>query len=248
MAMDINRCITRWLDRIVDDTLGKYTSKIVDIGRGIDPTGSMVLKVGEKSLRADCSYQYTPAGISQPALVVEVAWSQSTAKLRTKATEFIQESEGDIRTVVGFDFSGAWETWDKIKEEWNRTGTPQRGPACVYVWRAVFDNETGKTVLDKKGQPQITESTHVFCDKHGKTNLDERVCLRLRDMIPERVLREENIDGRGLRGVQLVIDWPTLMHYFDKDLQHQKAFDDETKPEGDLEEAEKNAKVERASS
>jgi len=247
MIVDINRCVIRWLDRILDNTLGEYTSKTVKIVGGIDPKGGRVLKVGEKDLRADCSYKYIPAGTNQPALVVEVAWSQSTKKLRKKAKEFIQESGGDIRTVVGLDFSGTYDTWDKIREQWDRTGTPQRGPACIFVWRAVFDRKTGRTSLDDEGQPKITESTHMFCDEHGEANLDERVCLGLQDIIPERVLREESIDRRDLRGVELVIDSPTLIRYFDKDLQDQKTFDDETKPERELKKAEKNAKKEKAS-
>ncbi len=72
--------------------------------------------------------------------------------------------------------------------------------------------------------------------------MDERVCLKLQDMIPERVLREENINEGGLGGVELVIDSPPLMRYFDKDLQDQKTFDDKTKLERQLKEAEKNAK------
>ncbi|KAI1292970.1 hypothetical protein F5Y03DRAFT_374947 [Xylaria venustula] len=244
MIVDINRCVTGWLDRILDNTLGEYASKIVETVGRIDPQGGAVLKVGDKDLRADCSYMYT--GTTQPALVVEIAWSQTTKKLRKRAIEFIQESEGDIRTVIGLDFSGTHSTWNKIKEEWDRTGTPQHGPARVFVWRAVFDHETGRLSLDDEGQPEIAESTHEFCDENGEAKLDERVRLRLQDMIPERVLREESIDRRGLRGVELVIDSPTLMRYFEKDLQNQKIFDDETKPERDLKEAEKNAKKEKA--
>ncbi len=126
------------------------------------------MKVGEKGLRADCSYRYIPAETHQPGLVVEVAWSQPTKKLRKKAKEFIQEIGGGIRTVVGLDFSGTYDTWDKIKDQWDRTGTPQRGPACVFVWRAVFDRQTGEISLDDEGQPKITESTHVFCNVHGR--------------------------------------------------------------------------------
>ncbi|KAI1426090.1 hypothetical protein F5Y12DRAFT_794818 [Xylaria sp. FL1777] len=239
MVVDINRCVIRWLDRILDNTLGEYTSKTVEIASGIDPKGSTILKVGEKDLRADCSYKYIPAKLNQPAMVVEVAWSQSTKKLRKKAKELIQETGGDIRTVVGLDFSGTYDTWDKIREEWDRTGTPQRGPARVFVWRAVFDRKTGQTSLDDEGQPKITESTHVFCDEHGEANLDERVSLGLQDIIPERALREENIDKRGLRGVELIIDSPTLMRCFDKDLEDQKIFDDQAKLKKKLKEAEK---------
>ncbi|KAI0809607.1 hypothetical protein GGR55DRAFT_648610 [Xylaria sp. FL0064] len=218
MIAGIDKCVILWLDRILQNTLGEYTSKTLEIVRGIDSTGGRILKVGEKYLRADCSYKYRRTSISQPSLVVEVAWSQSTKKLRTKAREFIQESGGDIRTVVGLDFSGTHDTWDKIRQEWDRTDTPQRGPARISVWRAVFDCKTGRISLDDEGQPKISESTHVFCDEHGEAAIDERVCLRLQDMIPERVLREDNIDRRGLRGVELVIDSTTLMHYIDKGL------------------------------
>ncbi|KAI0965863.1 hypothetical protein F4678DRAFT_467159 [Xylaria arbuscula] len=245
MVADINRSVTRWLDRILDNTLGEYASEIVEIVGRIRPIGGAVLKVGDKDLRADCSYIYT--GTTQPALVVEMAWSQTTKELRKRAMGFIQESEGDIRTVVGLDFSSTYSTWNKIKEEWDRTDTPQRGPARVFVWRAVFDHETGRLSLDDQGQPEITESTHEFCDEDGEAKLDERVRLGLRDMIPERVLREESIDRRSLRGEELVIDSPTLMDYFGEGLQDQKIFDDETKPERDLKEAEKNAKKVKAS-
>ncbi|KAI0425102.1 hypothetical protein F5Y09DRAFT_322529 [Xylaria sp. FL1042] len=257
MIADINRRVTGWLDHILKNERGEYTSKIVEIAGHLDPKGARTLQVGEKDLRSDCSYMYRPAIAELPALVVEVAWSQSTKKLRNKAKELIQESEGYIRTVVGFDFYGTYSTWDKIKEQWDRTGIPRRGPACVFVWRAVFDRKTGRVSLDDEGQPKITESTHVFCDEHGEANLDERVCLGLQDMIPERALREERIDRRGLRSVELVIDSTTLIHRFDRDLEDQKAYEDrkaggdrkaredQTMLEGEPGEAGNNAKKEK---
>lgn len=247
MIADINRCMGRELDRIIGNARGEYTSKAVEIAGNIDFTGGRVLKVGEKDLRADCSYKYKYPKTNGPGLLVEVAWSQSTKKLRDKAREIIHGTEGNIRTVVRLDFSGTFDTWNKIREQWDRTGTLQRGPARIFVWRAVFDSKTGKASLDEEGQPKITESTHVFCNGDGKANLHESVHLTLQDIVPESVIREENINKESdLGGAELVIDSPTFLRCFDNKLRDQKDYDDSIRPEKDLEEATKNEKKEES--
>ncbi|KAI8945157.1 hypothetical protein F4801DRAFT_569383 [Xylaria longipes] len=165
MVSDINRCVERWLERIEENSRGEYGTRTVETAGKIKSLGAAVIPLGEKTLRADCSYWYVLSGSVRLGMVVEVAWSQSTKKLRNKAIEFIQESGGDIRTVVGLDFSGTYDVWDKVKDQWDRTRISQRGPASVFVWRAVFDRRTGKAVLDDDGQPKITESVHVFSNE-----------------------------------------------------------------------------------
>ncbi|KAI0529812.1 hypothetical protein GGR58DRAFT_495567 [Xylaria digitata] len=247
MVSDINRCVTLWLDSVTENNLGEYTSKTAELVRNIRPRGGPLLRVGEKGLRADCTYRYLPMKAKGPGLVVEVARSQTTKRLRKKAKEYIQESDGNIRTVLGLDFSGTYNTWGKIRDQWDRTDTPQRGPACVFVWRAVFNRETGQVSLDDKGQPKITESMHVFCNEDGEANPDERVCLKVQDFIPETVLRDQNINRkRDLRGAELFIDSSTFMSYYHTCLEEQKIFDDEDKPGRELEEANRNAKKEKA--
>ncbi|KAI0486745.1 hypothetical protein F4859DRAFT_510533 [Xylaria cf. heliscus] len=141
-----------------------------------------------------------------------------------------------------------YQTWDKVKAQWDRTGLPQRGPASVFVWRAVFDRRTGKTVLDDDGQPKITETVHVFSNESGEPDLNERVCLKLEDMIPERSAREDDINRkRDMNNVELIIDSPTFLRYFDEALGFQKHFDDQKKPKKHLRKAEKVAREEAAS-
>ncbi|KAI0403331.1 hypothetical protein F4802DRAFT_571751 [Xylaria palmicola] len=246
MIWDINKYIIPWLNDVGKNIQGKYGENAVDLAKGIDSTGTPIMKVGEKSIRADCSYSYVPARTVLPGLVVEVSWSGPPMKLRRKAIECIQESSGEIRTVVGFDFSGTFATWEKIMDQWDRTGMPQRGPACVIVWRAVFDRKTGQISLDGEGLPKMTESTYVFCDENGEANLEVRLGLKLQDVISERVLRDKKINRRELRDVELVIDSPTLLGFFDKQLERQKTHDDATRPEREQEEAEEHAKKEKA--
>ncbi|KAI0460574.1 hypothetical protein F5B21DRAFT_452332, partial [Xylaria acuta] len=248
MISDINTCVDRWLGRIVENSRGEYATRTIETAGKIKSKGGRVVSLGEKNLRADCSYWYVLSGHTRLGMVMEVAWSQPTKKLRKKATEFIQESEGGIRTVVGLDFSGTYEVWDKVKDQWDRTGIPQRGPSKVFVWRAVFDRRTGNAVFDDDGQPKITESVHIFSNESGEPDLNERVCLKLEDMIPERAIREDEINRRkDMDGVELVIDSPTFLQYFDQELGCQKEFDDESKPARQLREAEKNVIKEAAS-
>ncbi|KAI1746981.1 hypothetical protein F4782DRAFT_522883 [Xylaria castorea] len=249
MISDIITCVDRWLGRIARNSRGEYAAKVVEAAGKIQFKGGAAIPIGKKYLRADCSYWYVPSGRLRLGMVVEVAWSQSTKKLREKATEFIQESEGGIRTVVGLDFSGTYEVWDKVKDQWDRTGIPQRGPACVFVWRAAFDRRTGKTVLDDDGQPKITESVHAFSNEFGEPDMTEHVCLKLEDMIPEMAAREDGINNcKDIDGVELDIDSPTFLQYFDQELAFQKKFDDQNKPEKELREGEKNIMKEAASS
>jgi hypothetical protein len=247
MSEDINLCVNEWLGDIRKNPRREYTDRASEIAEEIRSRGSPVVKVGEKDLRADSSYRYTPAGILEPGMVVEVAWSQPSGKLRRKAVEFIQETGGNVRTVVGLDFSGTYKIWEKMKDEWDRTSTPQRGPVIAYVWRAAFDRRTGQTILDEEGQPKITESVHTFCNEAGEVKLREHLSLRLKDIVPERVCRGENINmRRDLDGVELVISSQTLMKFYDRGLRDQKEIDDRTKPERALRQAEKDAKQKTA--
>ncbi|KAI0444691.1 hypothetical protein F4803DRAFT_572683 [Xylaria telfairii] len=220
MISDLNRCVDRWLGRIVENLGGEYAIKTVQTASNIKSKGGTVVQIGEKNLRADCSYWYAFPG----------------------------ESEGGIRTVVGLDFSGTYGVWDKIKDRWDRTGVPQRGPATVFVWRAVFDRRTGKAVLDQYGRPKMTESVHLFSNQSGEPDLNMCVCLKLEDMIPENAVREDNMDRRkDMDGVELVIDSPTFLRYFDEELGFQKERGDQEKSRGELRAAERNADKEAAS-
>ncbi|KAI0112385.1 hypothetical protein GGR51DRAFT_556965 [Nemania sp. FL0031] len=198
MKVHFDGLLWGWLLHAFDNAPGKYTPKTAILTDSISPP----------------SY-----------LVVELAWSQSTESLREKAEEFIRGSGGQIRTVVGLDFSGTYDIWDEMKDRWASTGMPQFGPICVFVWRAVY-HETGEVSLNNEGQPNMTESSHIFCNNDGVVNLDQWVCLTLQDMIPESKLRQENNSVREeLANVELVIDPPTLMLQYELCLGNQKQFD-----------------------
>ncbi|KAF2967674.1 hypothetical protein GQX73_g5897 [Xylaria multiplex] len=209
---------------------GRDGKRIVEIVRNIHSLGTTPITLDESQVHPDCSYRYGSAADSQyPNIVVEVAWSQHATKLRTRAKELIHKSGGKIRTVVGLNFHGTWKIWEKLKHQLGNPKKSHRGPVDTIVFRASFDHITGQTILDANGEPMVTETHRIFCDENGKVDPDQKLRLELEDFLPEEVLRKD-IKGKALRSVDLVIDSPTFMHYYDQMLADQKALEDHNNP------------------
>ncbi|KAI0535166.1 hypothetical protein GGR58DRAFT_519626 [Xylaria digitata] len=236
MVENISGHVRLWLNDLIHRRVegiptGRDGKRIVEIARNIKSLGTTPITFDETQIHPDCSYRYGSAADTQyPNMVVEVAWSQHAAKLRDRARELIHKSGGDIRTVVGLNFHGTWKIWKKLKHQLGNPKMPARGPVDTIVFRASFDPVTGQTILDTDGQPMVTETYRMFCNEHGKVDLGQQLRLELEDFLPEVVLRKD-IKGKALRSVELILDSPTLMRYYDELLMDQKALEDHNKSE-----------------
>ncbi|KAI0529811.1 hypothetical protein GGR58DRAFT_495562 [Xylaria digitata] len=96
--------IQLWKEGVIDNkgysTESRIAAKKID-AIGCQETGFE----SNKRLRGDCSFEYEEEQYAHPPLVLNIAWSQSTGELEAKAMELIEEGAGQIRTVVGMDFS-----------------------------------------------------------------------------------------------------------------------------------------------
>ncbi|KAF2962785.1 hypothetical protein GQX73_g10788 [Xylaria multiplex] len=183
-----------------------------------------------KTLRGDCSFEYEEDGYTHPPLIFEIAWSQSTEDLENKAMEFIKEGAGQIRTVIGMDFSKTYSIWGTIRDKVGATADPPRGPFTVFVWRAVFDRH-GQQVSNADGQPSLQKSTYNFCDDNGDARLAEKLQLSLRDFVPGRDIKSERWEKvKELDDAMLELDTTTMLEYFDIALRRQKRKDDHGRP------------------
>ncbi|KAI0974715.1 hypothetical protein F4678DRAFT_348189 [Xylaria arbuscula] len=144
--------------------------------------------------------------------------------------ELIEEGAGQIRTIVGLDFSKTYDIWDTIRDQIGNPLEPRRGPFTAFVWRVVFDKD-GKQVTNASGEPRVRKSNHIFCDHNGTAHLAEKLQLSLRDFVPQRVIKAERWDEvKDLHDVKLELDASTLLKYFDDALIDQKHEDENSEP------------------
>jgi hypothetical protein len=104
--------------------------KTAELGRSISPTDDVNIEFHVAAKRfdrrnPDKTYTYTSCNF--PGLVIEVAWPQRQLDLAGLAEEYIQRSEGSIRTVVGVNVEYQVEA-----------------PATFSVWHAQVDKSNGE--------------------------------------------------------------------------------------------------------
>jgi hypothetical protein len=107
--------------------------KTAELGRSISPTDDVDIEFHVAAKRFDRrnpDKTYTYTGCNFPGLVIEVAWSQRQLDLAGLAEEYIQRSEGSIRTVVGVNVEYRVEA-----------------PATFSVWHAQVDKSNGEEIL-----------------------------------------------------------------------------------------------------
>ncbi|KAI1188733.1 hypothetical protein F5B17DRAFT_394577 [Nemania serpens] len=206
---------------------------------GISATRDTRVETDKKLLLPDCSFSYEGSS-SYPPVAFGVAWSQTTENLKKKAIELIQESAGEIRTVVGLDFSETYKIWTTIRDQ---VGTnrelPIRGPAKAFIWRAMFD-ENGEQLFNADGQPSVHKRSYIICDNDGNARPTMTLQLSLKDFIPLPVIKAENWDGlEVLSDTKLELDSATIVKCFDEALHAQKKEDDRLKPKRERKDREK---------
>ncbi|KAI0419480.1 hypothetical protein F5X98DRAFT_372888 [Xylaria grammica] len=231
--LSIEKSIEYRVQRWREDVIGNkaYSTESRTAAEKIGAIGCQKMEFeSNKTLRGDCSFEYEEDQYAHPPLIFEIAWSQSTDELEERATELIEEGVGQIRTVVGLDFSKTHSIWDTIRDEVGNKLVTKRGPFTAFVWRAVFDGN-GQQVSDADGRPSIRKSNYIFCDDDGNADLSERLQLSLRDFVPARVIQAEQWDGvKDLDDAKLELDTTTMLGYLDKALKRQKREDENNQP------------------
>ncbi|KAI1271770.1 hypothetical protein F5Y07DRAFT_329864 [Xylaria sp. FL0933] len=235
-----------WKDALVSNK--GYSTESRTAAERIDSTRDqeMVFE-SNKKLRGDCTFIYQEDHYTHPPLIFEIAWSQSTHNLEARAIELIEEGAGQIRTVVGLDFYETWRIWGTIRDEVGNSLDPKRGPFTAFVWRVAFDR-SGQQIFNANNRPRIQKSKFVFCDNEGIANPAETLQLKLRDFVPERVIKAEGwAKVKDMDDAKLELDASTMLQYFDDALKRQKLKDENSELKRQKSEEEKRrAEAERA--
>lgn len=137
VAFGFNTDITDWL-KDVREGRAKYNGGVcsddnaIAIAQKIKAKGTGRIKFPAPDARysdhkePDLAFRHVCPVCKFPGLVVEVAWSQRKLELPPLAKNYIQKTNGDIRTVIGLNLN------DVYKEGENRSAT-------FSVWRAELD-------------------------------------------------------------------------------------------------------------
>ncbi|KAI1355876.1 hypothetical protein F5Y01DRAFT_310062 [Xylaria sp. FL0043] len=211
------------MERAIDEEVRRSITQVQghrDIVKRIKATGDAPIEVGDKTLHPDCSFRFRR--IRRPPIVFEVAWSQESDDLKAKAVEFLRETKGQVRTVVGFDFKGTFDTWKIIQENVGTERLPNRGPARAFIWRATFD-ENGQQLFGDNGQPILDKKNYRICDNDEKAYArPKRLQLSLRDFTPKEAVLTDELDEQALDDVKLGIDPEDIIRHFDAALEFYK--------------------------
>ncbi|KAL9103920.1 MAG: hypothetical protein Q9163_001068 [Psora crenata] len=174
--------------RAVESRSGAFAQKIkycgserLDLG-GEDNNGGT-------TIRHDPDLTFEHCDALWPGVVIELSYSQKRKDLPHLADDYIVESDGSIRVVVGLDID--YET---------KKGT-------VSMWRPRYvTNEQGQLELEAAQ----TLNNQVFRDDFGRPNLsqDAGLKLELRDFAPE-------VLASGISG-SFLIDSATLCGFLDE--------------------------------
>ncbi|GAP89482.1 hypothetical protein SAMD00023353_4001260 [Rosellinia necatrix] len=221
MQGSIDGEVSRWSGKVKDND--DNPDDVKTAADKIQLARDRSIETAKYSLRPDCSFKYKGSK-GYPPLAFEIAWSQQSDKLKEKAMELIQESSGEIRTVVGLDFSETYNTWKTI---WDNVGTedlPNRGPATAFIWRAKVDG---------RGNISVQKKNYKFCNNDGSAHTQPRARfqLSLKDFIPSQVLSEKGWEEvEGFADTSLEFDSTKIMRYFDDALEAQKEEDEGKEP------------------
>ncbi|KAI1358336.1 hypothetical protein F5Y08DRAFT_350952 [Xylaria arbuscula] len=222
IAISITCKVDRWIQNLVEDPNSSADCRRV-AGKILSMYG-MRLTFPSKTLRSDSDFLYDEEHCENPSVIFEIAWSQSTAGLEKKAIEIIEEGDGEIRTVVGLDFSKTYSVWDTLRDEIGSKSSPKRGPCTAFVWRAAF-NKNGQ-LLFEHGRPMLHKNTYVFCDEDGMAVPDQKLTLHLWDFVPVQVMKAEGWgEIKALGDANLEIDTAAMLDLFDKALRCQRKED-----------------------
>ncbi|KAI1477518.1 hypothetical protein F4774DRAFT_427158 [Daldinia eschscholtzii] len=207
MAGSINTHITDWL-KDVREKQSLYKGKIckdqetIDVAKKIKATlGSRVNlsrdtgdPAGDKKY-PDLSFRFKDPETIGPGLVVEVAWSQRDLNLPRIARNYIEKTNGRVRTVIGI------QLYDIYKSR--RIGGLYTGTATFSIWKAEY-HSSGNVVSNCTVQDQ------AFRDADGNPNPGGTIHLSLRDFIYEKTA--EKI--KAFQSPDLIISPEKLSEFF----------------------------------
>ncbi|KAI0551036.1 hypothetical protein F4679DRAFT_540056 [Xylaria curta] len=223
----IDNEVARWSARVKDND--ENAVEVKTAAEKIRPGRDTSIETKNKSIRPDCSFSYLGSG-SYPSVAFEIAWSQGAEDLKKRAMELIQESAGEIRTVVGMDFSETHSIWARIQDNVGTGEFPNRGPATAFIWRAMFD-ENGQQIYNADGQPRIQKKNYRFCDDDGTPQQRAKIQLSLKEFVPLQVILEEGWDTvETLDNTKLEFDSAMIVQYFGEALEVQKIEDERKRP------------------
>ncbi|KAI0191367.1 hypothetical protein EV127DRAFT_407311 [Xylaria flabelliformis] len=235
----IDSKVARWSGRIKDND--ENAPEVKTAADNIRPVRDTSIGTENKSIRPDCSFNYKGNG-GYPSVAFEIAWSQNAEDLKKRAMELILESAGEVRTVVGMDFSGTHSIWARIQDNVGTGEFPNRGPATAFIWRAVLD-ENGQQVYNADGQPRIEKKNYRFCDNDGTIQQGVKLQLSLKDFVPLQIISAEGWDRvETLDNTKLEFDSATVVQYLDEALEAQKREDERKRPKSERKAREKTAK------
>jgi hypothetical protein len=174
----------------------------------------------------DLSFEIEHPSCEFPGLVVEVAWSQRNLDLPRLAKRYIEETNGNIRTVVGLNLN------DIYRSRRNEGAGP--GHATFSVWQAELYSVSGmarviKAVEDEVLLLPVSQTTYCtqfwwdgqkFRDEDGNAVRKCALRLSLRDFICDNVASKIG----PFENPELIISSGKLCQHFEKALRkHQKA-------------------------
>ncbi|KAI0966721.1 hypothetical protein F4678DRAFT_272142 [Xylaria arbuscula] len=139
-----------------------------------------------------------------PGLVVEIGWSQKSSDLRKKCEWYIENSNGEVRTVIGVDLYDLYQCYPKPKTQPHGPGKREKNKAAkediakmvdatkknkalgkIFLWRAGIESSTNQaTAVLHEDRPQI------FRDENGKPAGEVAFRLSLEDFISPKKLEK----------------------------------------------------------
>lgn len=132
----------------------EISSELRDAAKDITRTGDRKLKLRNKenkepdaSFVCDCPHcrqeKKKQREKRHPTILFEVNWAHLTSdQLAQRAQDFINLSQGKIRTIVNFDMRAIYDKF-KSKKSWDEI----RAAARVSIWRARAEDADGQEVI-----------------------------------------------------------------------------------------------------
>ncbi|EME77164.1 uncharacterized protein MYCFIDRAFT_217091 [Pseudocercospora fijiensis CIRAD86] len=186
--------------------------------RNVDSTGSTNLRFTNESGAQPNRYEYSPDATfthqdaPYPALVLEVAYSQSSKSLKNLAYDYIERSECHIACVVGIQLSY------NEPSKGGALDSKRDQTANFSIWRSALD-ENGD------GYCECVCDSVLFREADGTLLADAPpIELRVSDIIPSSILDDCCPPDHELRGALFATITPIqLGEFLERAEKHQKS-------------------------
>lgn len=150
----IKKTITKWIDHIKEETIGS-SEETRTIIKTLDEAGNIRIPIvskypkGKNTKGPDVMFRHDDCTFpcAYPPLVIEVIWAHRPYSIKEYATQYIEKSQGNIRTFVGVDM------YKFYRNQRNATAT-------ISVWRARKNSKTGK--VDIVAEDDDDEQVRIF--------------------------------------------------------------------------------------